>query len=195
MARPDIKQQRREQILDAFERCIATHGVAGAGLDLIAREAGLARALIRHNVGNREDLLEAAVDRFTARTAAEWAETLEQLPRKNRYETLIDWLFDPRNSNTQMVRISDALITACAGVPSLAPRVRRWLSSFNEVLITDMLKHSPSADRASATAVAAGIIAAYFSYDSTTPLGDMDGYRTACRDAALLLATQIKPPG
>jgi AcrR family transcriptional regulator len=188
MARPDIREQRREQILDAFERCIAMHGVAGAGLDMIAKEAGLARALIRHNVGNREDLLKSAVSRFTTRTTAEWQDTLRQMPRRNRYETLIEWLFDPKYSDPQMVRISDALITACAAVPELAGQIRNWLTGFSSSLAADIRANIADIDQADSEAVAAGIIAAYFSYDSTTPLGDMEAYRQSCKRAALMLA-------
>lgn len=191
MARPDIREQRREQILDAFERCIALHGVAGAGLDMIAREAGLARALIRHNVGNRDDLLEAATHRFTRRTMEEWQETIAQLPEKRRYETLVDWLFDPRYSDPQLVRISDALITASAGEPSLADHVREWLTGFSLELSADIRDHTSGIETETCMAIATGILAIYFSYDSTSPLGKMDDHRRSCRQAALILAGQI----
>lgn len=191
MPRPDIKDQRREQILDAFERCIAIHGVAGAGLDLIAKEAGLARALIRHNIGNREDLLTAAVARFTERTSAEWRATLAQLPVSRRHETLVDWLFDPKYSDPDMVRISDALITACAPDPALAADIRGWLDGFIGDLVADIRMYAGEIGDEDATAVSAGIIAAYFSYDSTTILGEMDRHRLACRRAAMMLVERL----
>ena len=55
MARPSVKEERREQILTAYEQCVARYGVEGATLDKVAEEAGLARPLIRHNIGNREE--------------------------------------------------------------------------------------------------------------------------------------------
>ena len=43
MGRPSIKAERREQILDAYETCVARFGVGGASLEKIAETAGLAR--------------------------------------------------------------------------------------------------------------------------------------------------------
>ncbi|MEO1142890.1 MAG: TetR/AcrR family transcriptional regulator, partial [Pseudomonadota bacterium] len=63
MARPDIKESRREQIIDAFEFCVARYGVEGATLAKTAEQAGLARPLVRHNVGNRDDLVDALTKR------------------------------------------------------------------------------------------------------------------------------------
>lgn len=60
MGRPSIAQQRRRQILQATLRTIARHGLAGATLDRIADEAGMARGHVRHFAGNRDDVLAAA---------------------------------------------------------------------------------------------------------------------------------------
>ena len=41
MARPIVKDQRRAEILDAFEACVARYGVEGATLAKTAEQAGL----------------------------------------------------------------------------------------------------------------------------------------------------------
>ena len=64
MPRPSLKLQRSEEILDAFERCVARYGIEGTTLEKTAEEAGLQRSLLRHNVGNRDDLLNSLVNRF-----------------------------------------------------------------------------------------------------------------------------------
>ena len=71
MARPSLKKERTDQILDALERCLAGYGLEGATQDRIAEEAGLARPLIRHNVGNRDDMLRLGLDRFIRRSDRE----------------------------------------------------------------------------------------------------------------------------
>ena len=53
MARPRVTAERREEILAAFARCVARDGVEGASLQQVADEAGLARGLLRHHLGQR----------------------------------------------------------------------------------------------------------------------------------------------
>ena len=50
-------RRRRQEYLDAFEKCVARYGIEGATLAKIAEIAGLARPLVRHNVGNRDTYL------------------------------------------------------------------------------------------------------------------------------------------
>ena len=97
MARPRVTEERSRQILDAVEVCVARHGLEGASLQRIAEQAGLARGLLRHHVGNREALIEAMAERFLVKSAAELAELTEAKARnhpwlgdrlrlKNRYK-------------------------------------------------------------------------------------------------------------
>jgi len=68
MARPSISHQRSEEILEAYERCIAKFGMHGATLAGIAQEAGLTRPLVRYHVGNQDALLEKNLQCFIHRT-------------------------------------------------------------------------------------------------------------------------------
>ena len=83
LARPSKKIERTEEILEAYERCVVRFGVEGATLQRVADECGLARPLLHHYVGNREDLLEALVGRFTARSEADDAEYRQHLPESS----------------------------------------------------------------------------------------------------------------
>ena len=80
MPRRSLKEERRSQILDAFEICVARYGVEGATLERVAEEAGLARPLIRHNVGNREDLLDALLERYLESSEHSMRQLLAALP-------------------------------------------------------------------------------------------------------------------
>ncbi|WP_417516047.1 TetR/AcrR family transcriptional regulator [Minwuia sp.] len=191
MPRPDLKALRREQILDAFERCIARDGVEGAGLDRVAEEAGLARALIRHNIGNRDAVLAAAVHRFIERSRVEWAETLAGMPRRNGLKTLVGWLFDPAHADPHMVRVSEALIAACTGNRELTAQIRQWLTGFTDALQSAIADHHPDAAEPRVKAVAAGLTGIYFNLDSVTVLGEMPDLRDASREAALLLVAAL----
>jgi len=64
MGRKSLKAERVTQILDAFERCMEKKGLESTTLENVAEEAGVARRIIRHYVGNRDDLIQAAVERI-----------------------------------------------------------------------------------------------------------------------------------
>ena len=73
MARPSKVEERKEQILDAFERCVVQSGIQGATLDKVAKEAGLPRSPVRNLIGNRDDMLAAVFERFMLRVEALWS--------------------------------------------------------------------------------------------------------------------------
>ena len=191
LPRPSVRDQRRSQILDAFEICVARYGMEGASLERIAEEAGLARPLIRHNVGNREDLLEALVDRFLARSKASTQEMLEALPGEDRLMTLIDWLFDPSFADPQMVLVSEALIAAGSNDRKLARAMRKWTRDFLGDIASVVAQDHPDAEEGAVQAVAAGITAAFFNYESLTLIGPMTDLREASKAAAVRLARSL----
>jgi len=203
MARPSRKAERREEILDAFERCVARFGVEGATLERTAEEAGLARALIRHNAGNRDQLLEAMTTRFLERTRQRTEEMAAALPAENRLAVLIDWLFDPayaapdggrklQDSSTHLVLVSEALIAASLSDPELAAKMRDWSMHFTGMLEKVAAAAHPHAPQDLVAAAAAGITGIYFNVESLRPLGDIPDLAAASKRAALLLAAALE---
>ena len=187
MPRPSLKEQRREQILDAYQHCVARFGVEGATLELTAKQAGLARALIRHNVGNRADLRDALIQRFLARSQASLDDLIDALPRERRTATLVEWLFDQEYSDPQTVLLSEALIVAAADDPALARKMRDWTMDFVNTLESAIQHDYPDTDKAAVAAVASGLTGIYFNMESLAPLGDMPELLDASKRAALLL--------
>ncbi len=193
MARPNLKSERREQILDAFERCVARYGLYGATLDLVSEEAGLARPLIRHNVGNREDLIEAFIDRFLARSDAATALMVEHLPGSVPAHAMVNWLFQPdASSDNQLVLVSSALIMAGAHDAKLARMMRSWMADFIDRVVAVLRKAFPEATAGDVQAAAAGIAGIYFTYQSMVPLGPDTALRTGSHEAALKLLQTLE---
>jgi AcrR family transcriptional regulator len=113
MARPSLAATRREQILDALERCLARHGLEGTSLESVAAEADVARPVIRHYFGNREALLAAAVQRAVAAYRADLDAALGELPRAGRLDAFLDYLFLGRFvGNPERERLFGALFAA-----------------------------------------------------------------------------------
>lgn len=191
MPRPSRKAERRAEILDAYGRCIARHGVEGATLEKTAEEAGLARALIRHNVGNKDDLLAAFLDRFLGKASEESKTLFESLPRDNRVTTMITWLFDPQYTDVQEVSVTNALVTAAIERPELAKQLRDWTSGFVASIGRELKDAYPDADDEAIEAVATGISGIYFSFDTQLPLGGMAKLRRSSETAAKLLVSAL----
>lgn len=187
MGRPKVTNERAEQILDAFEVCVARYGVEGATLEKIAQEAGLARALIRHHVGNREDLLELLVRRFTTKSKKSIDALKSQLPESGRMTALIQLLFDPKYSNTQFVLVVSSLVVATHERPELAGLLRQWVKSFVNFISAEIESEFPDSSKEDTQCVAAGITGIYFNVDSFTPLGNLPKLRSDSKAAALRL--------
>ena len=195
MPRPSLKAERTGEILDAYERCIAAHGVEGATLERVADEAGLARALIRHNIGNKDQLLEAFLDRFIERSSRDGDEFFRALPDEDRITVMIDWLFEAGYSDQQRVNVTNALLIAAAGDAALAKRLRSWTQDFVVRVQFELERAHPDQAGDKIQAVATGIAAIYFNYDSLEPLGGGDELRESSRAAARLLIGTLEQAG
>ena len=191
MPRPSRKAERSEEILDAFERCVARFGVEGATLERTAEEAGLARALIRHNVGNKDALFEAFVDRYLDRSSTASASFFQSLPATERIATLIDWLFDPQYADSHKVQVNSALITAAQERPELAKRLRHWIFDFIDQLHDELLAAYPGRDSDTIRAIATGIAGIYFNADALSPLGHMSSLRRSSKSAVDQLVASL----
>lgn len=188
MARPRVTEERSRQILDAVELCVARHGLEGASLQRIAEEAGLARGLLRHHVGNREALIEAMAERFLVKSAAELAELRAALPAEGRVEAMIAWLFDPAYASSgQEIRIAEALIAAADERPALKALVQRWLAGFEQTVFEELQCAYPDQPEEAVRSVATGLLGLIFMADSLDRLGPPGALFGRARAAALRL--------
>ncbi|NIA68178.1 TetR/AcrR family transcriptional regulator [Pelagibius litoralis] len=192
MARPSVTAERREEILAAFARCVARDGVEGASLQQVADAAGLARALLRHHIGNREDMILALAERFCRQSMAEMDALVELLPKKKRLEKLIAVLFTTTYaSSSQELQVAAALINAAASRPALKKMLRHWYDGFEDVIALELQTAYPAAKRAAVAEVATAIVGMAFSVDSLTPLGKVDDLFQRSQRAALRLAATL----
>jgi TetR/AcrR family transcriptional repressor of bet genes len=93
MGRPSLQAKRTHEIVLAASRCIASHGVSGATLELIAKESGFSRGHIRYYVGNRDQLIDLVVQNALEPYRNQFA-GLAGLPGgPERVNALLDFLF------------------------------------------------------------------------------------------------------
>lgn len=93
MGRPSVAEARRDQILDAFRRCLVRDGLERTSLDAVAKEAGIARSALRHFVGNRDALLREAVVHFADAYRRDFEARVIALPAEDRVGGMLGFLF------------------------------------------------------------------------------------------------------
>lgn len=185
MPRRDLTAERTEQILDAFERCIVKHGLEGSSLEKIGEEAGMKRTILRHYIGNREDLIQALCRRVVARYRSHMA-SLEQLPAsKNPVKTLLDNLFAEYTAESAAdILVAESLIAAADRHPGVGGQMRDYMADFTAT-VSRLLEriHPKSAESARWTA-AYGITSLLFNDASLIALSLPAKYRKAARACA-----------
>lgn len=67
MGRPTVRLQRRAEITAAFARVLSRQGYAGATINAVAAEAGVAPGLVHHHFEDKADLLDSLLDALIAR--------------------------------------------------------------------------------------------------------------------------------
>lgn len=193
MARPSIKAARTEEILQAYERCIALYGVEGATQQKIAAEAGIARPLLRHHVGNSADLLQMALKRFIERSEKSTEEAYTHLPPDCSGKDFIMPLFYGASSEADHndTMIAAAFIYAAQTNPLIQTTMQQWLDHFVEGFDAQIQRLYPHADAEMVGNVSAGIIGIYFNVVSLAPLGTNERLRDQSYQAALYLLNTL----
>ncbi|MEO0347489.1 MAG: hypothetical protein AAF229_14715 [Pseudomonadota bacterium] len=191
MPRPSLKKERRAAILKAFGECVARYGVEGATLERTAEAANLARALIRHNVGNKDALLDAFIEHFLAQATASVDELFEALPKRRRIDALIDYLFDPEYVDETEVRVTNALTMAAADRPALARQLMTWTADFTARIAAELEHAFPGAAEDDLEAVATGVVAIYYNVETVGPVGAVARLREASVRGARLLVVGL----
>ncbi|GGK72403.1 TetR/AcrR family transcriptional regulator [Amphritea balenae] len=199
MGRPSKKEERIEEILNAFYRCVARYGIDGSTLERIADESGLKRSLVRHFAGNREELESMLVDRVLEQSQQQWSGFIESLPtkeskencKKSCTELLLEGLFSDQYSDGEYILVIESLIFSAGRDAALRQRMQAWMQGFTDDITFILQGQFPKADNARLEAVSFGLISLYFNLDSLAPLGMNQQYRQPARSAAEYLLNSL----
>lgn len=187
MARPSLKEVRTLEILDAFVTCVTRYGLDGSTLERISEEAGVKRPILRHYLGNREEmvalLIEHVVERFNAQTEALFA----NLPSERRWPALMDQLFHEEQRSPVGAAVFQALVAAADRYPAIRDGLLDCITRFEAALALEAAKAFPQAANVRCREVAAGLTAIYFNMDAIAPLQPPKTWLRTQRRAAMAL--------
>lgn len=195
MPRPSMKQQRTEEILQAFARCVARYGLDGSTLERIAEEAGMLRPLVRHFVGNREELEQQLAQRAIQLSQQSWHEFLQYMEGADGAggaEYLLQGLFAESGDDSEQLQVTEALVLASRSRPWLQQLMGRWLTDFEMDIRRLLSKEYPQQPDSAIKAVSFGLISLYLNLDSIVPLNQAENYRESAMEAAIRLLTSLE---
>ena len=170
MARPSLKDVRSREILDAFVNCVARYGLDGSTLQRIAEEAGVRRTLLRHYLGNREEMVAKLLAHVLAKFEGMTDALIADLPKVNRWPVLLDKMFQYRNHEAANATVFQALVAASDRYPDLRKPLVAFEQDFERTLMVELAAYFPDADKKACAVVAAGVTSIYFTVESMLPL-------------------------
>lgn len=170
MGRKSLEIQRTQQLLEAFIACIPEHGIQGATLDHIAAKAGMTRSIIRHYVGNRDELIDKLIDYVVQLNLDEFERAFSQ-PTSNRVERLLNALFETREDTLSDRLILEVLIHVKEQFPEGTRKVVQLVERLVALITREILLAYPHAGRAEAERVAYTLFCISLSQDSLVWLG------------------------
>ncbi len=105
MARPRVGEERREEILAAFEACVVRKGFAKTTLVDVAEEAGQPRPLVRYFIGNRADMVSALIDRMLERGETDFRQLAARGSAGEALDMVLDRIFADETTNVVIMEL------------------------------------------------------------------------------------------
>ena len=140
MGRPELTTERRNQILDAFERCIVEQGLSNTSVTKVAKAAKVNRGIIHHYIGDFHDLLSALMERFIDNYRRGFEAYFNDQNPQPDIDALLNYFFDEWPGETpQDEMILDAVIAESAHDARLRSLCLEAYSTL-ETGIADVLK-------------------------------------------------------
>jgi len=193
MGRPNLTEVRTKEILDAFESCVARYGLEGSSLERVADAANMKRSILRHYIGNRDDLVTALAERVTANFRTGLQEYFADTSVSDRIRRVLVFLFpDQPSSSTESVLVVEALIAAGDKYPNVRELMLSYVEDLIKQITRELVAVFPSANRQRCWEVAYGIVSICFNQESLAPLGLTPKYLKAARSSARILIQSLE---
>jgi AcrR family transcriptional regulator len=163
MAKPErrnLSAERQAEILEAFKRCIVEHGLDKSSMRLVAAEAGVSQPLLAHHFGSRAGLVEALVSHAVGEYDEALARALERFSQEGGTEVLLEYLFGgPYSEATER---NDVLFHELFAAATRDRAIRKQLGSsyarFQRDLANHLGKTHPEASASECRCVAYGLM-------------------------------------
>ena len=147
--RPSVRRERRDQIVTAFVELVQERGHHEVSIAEVATRAGVHRSAVRHFVGNRSDLVIAALDHVDALFEAHFDAAVGA---EASVDQILDYVFGTVNLADQPQLGDAVLILANAAVTDRTVRDHLRVSYEDEVREVAAMLEDPPGEQAIAIA-------------------------------------------
>ncbi len=135
--RPDVSEERREQILDAAGAVFARMGVHDARMDDIVEEANLSKGGVYWYFKSKDELVTAFVERLLAQSAQNFRQFLQtDLPFERRMMAVSQYLADDICGASKFRGVILEYYALAARDARVRRRVRNYINEFIELFAT-----------------------------------------------------------
>ena len=191
--RPSLAEARREEILDAFARCVIRYGLEGSSLERIAEEAGMRRSILRHYVGNRIDLVRALCDRVVQNDRDDLDQYFQAIRPEDRIKRLLELLVPSRpRETTASLLVIESLIAAGDDDPVVQQKMREYVDQFVKRVAEQLRLEYPNRSPQQCWRVAYGAVAICFNEASLVPLDLPNRFSNASRHCVQVLLDSLR---
>ncbi len=139
MGRKSLADIRRQEIVDAFYRCVVNKGLTNASIRKIAKEAGVQPSILHHYFKDRDEMIEQMVESFADTIFENFLEEMKTYPDPDtRFFKALEFMYSPGMINEEY----SGFFLECCVEARRNPRVRATMATtferFRETIITYM---------------------------------------------------------
>ena len=168
MARPSLKLERQKIILQAFTECIAAKGLNATTLDDIALKSQMRRSLLRHNVGNRTELINQVAEYVSTEFETIWHKQQAQHTKDDSDEWLLKTLFNsnPDEQYQALIPAFFSLLASAHRYPKVTQRLKQCFNVYVDDITQELIRRHPNSTENDCKQVSLGIVGVFFNWDS-----------------------------
>ena len=190
MPRAKMNAERRAQILAALELCIVHQGLARTSLNDVAERAGLARPLVRHFVGNRDNMIKLLFQSLIDRGEAQ-LNTLTEDGDQPELRHMLDLLFGDLFSNAASNIVVSELWSLARNNDKIQASLRSLYDRIFDLLIVGMKAEGYGISKQQRRDTAFCIVSLAYGHASFREIGLSSKKKSAPRLAADTLLADI----
>jgi TetR/AcrR family transcriptional repressor of bet genes len=141
--RRNLAAERQTEILEAFKRCIALHGLGGSSMRVVAAEAGVSQPLLAHHFGSRAGLVKALVRHVVDGYLAEDRKLEARVRPDADVGELLDYMVSPAFALPHYDRLLDEVAGAAHRDPEVKREIQRLYRALEDSVVSLLSKALP----------------------------------------------------
>jgi AcrR family transcriptional regulator len=187
MGRKRLVEVRREEILHGFARCVVKYGL-DVSLEQIATETGVQRSIIRHYIGNRDDVVDAFIEHIVQTYLHELQTMFTGISQTHSKAALLDYLLDVEGKAADWDSvIINVLVTARERYPNAKQRLQHLFREMVSQLANVLAAIYPNAASVQCNHIAYALFCLVTTHETMQWVGFDSIHNAAVRESAMAL--------